>query len=98
MTIDPEDLLAQRKRRILYRATHRGTYETDLIIGSFAQRHIAGMDQPALDALEALMDYADIDLADWLTGRQPIPDFADSQMLRRIRCEAPEVVLSKQER
>jgi antitoxin CptB len=83
---------------MLYRATHRGTYETDLIIGSFTQRHIAGMDQPALDALEAVMDYPDIDLADWLTGRRPIPDFADSQMLRRIRCEAPEVVLSKPER
>ncbi len=98
MTIDPEDLLAQRKRRMLYRATHRGTYETDLIIGSFAQRHIAGMDQPALDALEAVMDYPDIDLADWLTGRRPIPDFADSRMLRRIRREAPDVVLSEPER
>ena len=31
------------------------------------------------------MDLPDADLADWLTGRQPIPPDADTPMLRAIR-------------
>ena len=92
MTIDSDDRLASRKRRLLYRATHRGTYENDLVIGGFARRHLGGMDEAGLDALEAVMEHPDTDLADWVTGRRPIPDHADSPMLRRIRDEAEAIV------
>jgi len=77
--------LDTRRRRIIYRAQHRGTYENDLLIGDFVKARIAGMSEPELDDLEAVMEYPDAELADWLTGRLPIPDHADSPMLRRIR-------------
>ena len=41
-----------------------------------------------LAALEALLELPENDLADWLTGRLPIPPEADTPMLRRIRDEA----------
>lgn len=92
MTIDSDDRLASRKRRLLYRATHRGTYENDLVIGGFARRYLGEMDEADLDALEAVMEHPDTELADWVTGRRPIPDHADSPMLRRIRDEAEAIV------
>lgn len=73
-----------RRRRLLYRATHRGSHECDLLIGGFVARRIEAFDAAALDALEALIDLPDSDLADWLTGRQPIPPEADSTLLREM--------------
>ena len=78
----------QRRRRILFRATHRGTQETDLLIGGFVERRLEGFSSGELDAIEAVMDLPDVDLADWLTGRLPIPPAADTPMLRAIRAAA----------
>jgi antitoxin CptB len=77
--------LDHRRRRLLYRANHRGTYENDLMVGGFAARHIAELDEAELDALEVVMAFPDAELADWLTGRKPLPVEADSPMMRRMR-------------
>jgi antitoxin CptB len=74
-----------RRRRLLYRATHRGTFENDLMIGGFIRANLASLTDADLDALEALLDIPDVDLADWLTGRRPIPPEAATPMLLRIR-------------
>ena len=77
-----------RRRRLLFRATHRGTYENDILLGGFVTRHISAMRESELAALEALLELPENDLADWLTGRLPIPAGADSPMLRRVQSEA----------
>jgi antitoxin CptB len=74
-----------RRRRILFRATHRGTYENDILIGGFVRRHLAAFTESELDAIEAVMDLPDAALADWLTGRAPIPAEVDTPMLRTMR-------------
>jgi antitoxin CptB len=43
------------------------------------------LDESDLDALEALLELPDNDLAVWLTGRRPLPDDADTALLQRIR-------------
>jgi antitoxin CptB len=86
---EPESVsLDTRRRRLLYRATHRGTYENDILFGGFVWRHIATFDQAELAALEALLDVPENEMADWLTGRLPIPEEAETPMLRRMRGEA----------
>jgi antitoxin CptB len=73
----------------LYRATHRGTYENDILLGGFVRRHLDAMPESELAALEAVLELPDNDLADWLTGRMPIPDEVESVLLlRRIRDDA----------
>jgi antitoxin CptB len=74
-----------RRRRLLYRATHRGTFENDLMIGGFVRANLDRLSDTDLDALEALLETPDVDLADWLTGRRPIPAQAATPMLLRIR-------------
>jgi antitoxin CptB len=82
---DPESAgLDTRRRRVLFRATHRGTYENDVMIGGFVRDGLAAFDAGDLDELEALLELPDPLLADWLTGRQPLPADA-APMLRRIR-------------
>ncbi len=74
-----------RRKRILYRATHRGTHENDILIGGFVAARLSVFTPDELDALEEVMELPDSDLADWLTGRRPIPSDKDSPMLRRIK-------------
>ena len=82
---EPESTsLDARRRRLLYRATHRGTYENDILLGGFVQRYIGAFQECELVALEVLLEFPENDLADWLTGRVPIPCEIDSPMLRRI--------------
>ncbi len=82
---EPGSTLDPRRRRLLYRATHRGTHEADLLIGGFVAPRIAALSEAELEALEAVMELPDADLADWLCGRRPIPTELDSAMLRRLR-------------
>lgn len=77
-----------RRRRILFRATHRGTYENDILVGGFVRKRLDGFTDADLDALEEVMELPDALLADWLTGRQPIPASVDTPMLRALRAAA----------
>ncbi len=77
-----------RRRRILFRATHRGSYENDILVGNFVRNRLDGFTEADLDALEEVMELPDALLADWLTGRQPIPANVDTLMLRAIRAAA----------
>jgi antitoxin CptB len=74
-----------RRRRLLFRATHRGTFENDLMIGGFVRAHLDNLTEADVDALELVMETPDTDLADWLTGRAEIPPEEDTPMLRRMR-------------
>jgi antitoxin CptB len=69
----------------LFRATHRGTFENDLMIGGFVRAHLTNLTEADLDSLEAVMEMPDTDLADWLTGRVAIPPEEETPMLRRMR-------------
>lgn len=65
----------ERKKRLLYRATHRGTREADRLVGGYVEAHLSVLDSEAVGALELLMDESDVDLVNWIMGRaQPLPD------------------------
>ena len=55
-----------RRKRLLFRSWHRGTREADLILGSFADQHLADFDEAQLDRYEVLLDRPDPDIFDWL--------------------------------
>ena len=48
--------IAIRRKRLRYRAWHRGTKEMDLILGPFADANVEAYDEAALDRLESLME------------------------------------------
>ncbi|MGB0844574.1 MAG: succinate dehydrogenase assembly factor 2, partial [Alphaproteobacteria bacterium] len=47
------------RKRLLWRATHRGTKEVDLLLGTFAAENVGLMDLNLLGAFEAFMEIAD---------------------------------------
>lgn len=62
-----------RRKRLRFRAWHRGTKEMDLVLGPWADARLAGMDEAALDAFEAVLEESDPDLWNQVTGVDPLP-------------------------
>ena len=81
---DAGEDIAIRRRRLRYRAWHRGTKEMDLVLGPFADAHLELYGTPELDRLEALMDQEDPDLLKWVMGQEPVPAGADADLLGTI--------------
>jgi antitoxin CptB len=74
-----------RRKRLLFRCWHRGTQEIDLLLGSFAETSLAGLDGAQLDQLEGLLDCSDADLFDWITGRSRPPPAYDHDVMCLLR-------------
>jgi antitoxin CptB len=73
-----------RRKRLSFRSWHRGTRESDLILGRFADAHLAGFDEKQLDRYEVLLDCADADIFDWITGRAAPPFEHDHDVTRLL--------------
>ncbi len=84
MTERSSDGLDARRRKLLFRAWRRGVREMDLIVGRFADAHIAALDAPALDDFERLIEVPNAELYAWVSGAQAVPQSHDSAVLRRL--------------
>jgi len=73
-----------RRKRLLFRSWHRGTSEIDLLLGTFAERHLGGLSEAQLGRYEALLENDDASLFDWITGRVTPPGDHDSDVLRLL--------------
>jgi antitoxin CptB len=74
-----------RRKKLKYRAWHRGFVEADLILGPFADNHLAAMDTAALDAFEVLLDQPDQDLYAWIIGQCETPAQFQGPVMDQIR-------------
>jgi antitoxin CptB len=83
-TISSEGL-DERRRRLLFRAWHRGMREVDLITGRFADAHIAAMTDAEVDEFERLMEVPEPELLAWVMGAQETPPPYDTALFRKMR-------------
>jgi antitoxin CptB len=74
-----------RRRKILFRAWHRGTREMDLLMGRFADAALAGLSDKELDEFERLIDVPDRDLFGWIMGEAEAPPDYDVPLFRRLK-------------
>ncbi|MCI0430563.1 MAG: succinate dehydrogenase assembly factor 2 [Rhodospirillales bacterium] len=80
-----EDSIEIRRKRLRFRAWHRGTRETDLLFGSFADRHLAVLEEVQLDRFERLLENSDPELYAWVTGQEPVPPEHDHDVMALLR-------------
>ena len=74
-----------RLKRLRFRAWRRGFREIDLILGAFADRHVAELPESELAAFEALLEAPDQDVYAWVTGASPVPPDYDTPLMARLR-------------
>ncbi len=78
-----------RRRKLRFRAWHRGMREMDLLFGRFADAHIATLPVSELDQLEALMDLPDQDVYRWLTGESATPAALATPLMAKLQAFRP---------
>lgn len=85
MSLTGNDIDALR-RRVLYRATHRGTKEMDWILGRFAKAEVGAMDREQLHAFERFLALPDPDIECWTMDRRAErPDGEAGAIVDRLR-------------
>ncbi len=83
-TISSADL-DPRRRRMLFRAWHRGMREMDILMGQFADFALPTMPEAELTVFEALLEAPDPELFKWLTDAVPVPAEFDTPVFRALR-------------
>lgn len=76
--------LDPRRKRIIWRATHRGIREMDFVVGTFVKERIAAADEAELAELERILEIPDQDLMAWMTGALPVPADQTSSLLEQM--------------
>lgn len=85
----PTETLETRRKRLLWRASHRGLREMDLLLGGFARTHIEQFGEPELDELEAIVGLPDQELMGWLLGGVPVPQRQATATLKALLAYRP---------
>ena len=75
----------ERLKKLRFRSAHRGTKEIDLLLGGFAERHLADLTPDQVDRYEALIETQDPNLYDWIVGRASPPPEHDTDVLTVFR-------------
>ena len=75
------ETLENRRKRLKFRAWHRGTRELDLLLGSFADANLMTFTENQLDQFEAIIENNDPDLYNWISGQEEAPEAEKSDVL-----------------
>lgn len=74
-----------RRRRALFRATHRGSKEMDFLLGRFAAQEVDGMGVAEIAILERLIGAPDPDIAVSLFEGQSLGEPELDALVQRMR-------------
>jgi antitoxin CptB len=77
--------LDERRRKLLFRAWHRGARELDLILGRFADAHIARLNERDLADFERLLEVPDPEIYRWVMGAAAVPPEFECPVFRQLR-------------
>ena len=76
------------KKQIIYRSTHRGSKEMDLLLGNFVKKYIEELNDVELNDLEKLLFLEDEILYNWYFKKnehQEIPKTKVSALLQNFK-------------
>ncbi len=74
-----------RRKKLRFRAWRRGFREIDLILGGFADQHLAELDDSGVDDFEHLLDAEDQEVYAWITNAAPAPAEFETPTLALIK-------------
>ena len=73
------------RKRLLYRSKQRGWLEVDLQLGTWAERHLAALPEPALREYERILNRETLDVFNFITGKQPPPPELEGEVMASIK-------------
>ena len=76
--------LSIRKKEILFKCTHRGTKELDILLGNYVSNHINELKSKELDYLDVILNFNDMDLFKILTKKKAIDKKMNEYFIKKI--------------
>lgn len=73
-----------RRKKLKFRAWHRGMKEMDIILGNFADRNLDSFEPAQLDDFDALLHVPDQAFYSMLVHGAEVPEQIEGPMFRRI--------------
>jgi antitoxin CptB len=77
--------LGMRRRRALWRATHRGSKEMDFLLGRFAEREVEAMDGAEIASFERLIEMPDPTIEASVLEGHSLGDCDLDELIARVR-------------
>jgi antitoxin CptB len=74
-----------RLRRLRFRAWHRGTKESDILLGSFVDSRLDQFSEADIVWMETLLAEQDVDILQWAMSISPCPARFEGPMMNAIR-------------
>lgn len=78
-----EDIEIFRKK-LLFKASHRGTKEMDILIGNFASKYITLFDLNELNLLNDILDTDDDEIYKMILHKIDIPSFLNNRVTKLL--------------
>ena len=80
-----DETTENRRKRLRYRSWYRGTKEMDVLLGHFADAHVASFTTAQLERYDALLSVEDPELYRWITGSTVVPSDHDHDVMSLLR-------------
>ena len=79
-----EDLSTFQKK-LLYKSTHRGSKEMDLILGKFAHKYLSLFNEDELAMLETILEMDDNDIYHYALNKKEIPESLNNRVFTLLK-------------
>ena len=73
------------KKQIIYRATHRGSKEMDILLGQFTKKHIKDLNIEELKDLNKIMFIEDDLLYEWYFNKVNNKKISENKISQKLR-------------
>lgn len=74
-----------KRKRLIFRSEHRGMKEMDLIMGTFARKHVPDFSEDELTQYDELLKENDPNLYNWITGKEEPPANVASDLFEKLK-------------
>ena len=72
-------------KQIVYRSTHRGTKEMDMLLGSFVKKYIKSFKLDELLCLSDLLKYEDEILYQWYFNKRNLKKIPENKVSKKLK-------------
>ena len=66
--------LGTYKKKIIFKASHRGSKEMDILLGNFIKKYIELFNENELGLFNTILECDDDDIYQWIIGKKEIPN------------------------
>ena len=62
------------KKKLIFKASHRGSKEMDILLGNFIKKYIELFNENELGLFNTILECDDDDIYQWIIGKKEIPN------------------------